>query len=189
MTELLPPNKPIKGLSNLQISHFWSWAYSDVLSNTIRPLIAEFLVGHALSLIDRPRIEWDAVDFYYGKFRIEVKSSGYVQTWHNEESSSSKITFDIASKRAWDAATDSHSSIPIRAADCYVFCVHTDDDLANADPLDTSQWEFYVMATSDIEQIFGNQKSVRLSRLKHFTSSFSYEKLKTRIDEILAKTS
>lgn len=187
MSTLLPYNEPFKGLENLQISHFWSWAYSDTLSNTIRPVLAEFLVGYALDLIQKPRVGWDAVDFYYGDFKIEVKSGGYVQTWHKEGDSPSTITFDIATKKSWDAATNSHSSIPIRSADCYVFCVHIDDDLSNPDPLDVSRWEFYIMTTSDIERLFGNQKSVSLNRLKRFTSPFPYQKLKTQIDEILAK--
>ena len=189
MSKLLPPREAIQGIPNLNIGHFWSWAYSDVLSNTIRPLIAEFLVGHALNLTNKPRVEWDAVDFYYGKFKVEVKSGGYIQTWHKKENNPSKITFDIAPKLAWDAATNTYSSNPERSADCYVFCVHTDKDLSDAEPLDVSRWEFYVMATSDIEKHFGSQKSVSLSHLKKFISPFPYEELKTKIDQCLTAES
>ena len=57
----LTPDHPIAGLG-LTVGDFWSWAYSDVLVNTVRPLLAEFLVAAALGQLDQARLEWDAVD-------------------------------------------------------------------------------------------------------------------------------
>jgi hypothetical protein len=48
----------------MTIGDFWSWAHSDVMSNTNRSIFAEFLVVSALGLLDTPRIEWDAVDLH-----------------------------------------------------------------------------------------------------------------------------
>jgi hypothetical protein len=64
--------KPIQKLNsteaisntNKTIGDFWSWAYSDVVSNTFRSVFAEFLVGSALGVLQSPRIEWNYVDFF-----------------------------------------------------------------------------------------------------------------------------
>ncbi|GAB3055164.1 hypothetical protein [Virgibacillus ainsalahensis] len=39
----------IKG-TDASVSDFWRWAYSDMLSNTNRGILAEFLVGHAFGI-------------------------------------------------------------------------------------------------------------------------------------------
>lgn len=41
---------------------FWKWAFSDFLSNTLRGVLAEFIVATALGCAHRPRTEWDAYD-------------------------------------------------------------------------------------------------------------------------------
>ena len=79
---------------------FWSWAYSDILSNRNRSIFAEFIVGSALGVVDSPRVEWDAVDLRYKGKKIEVKASAYLQSWPQKKLS--HIVFDIAKKRAWE---------------------------------------------------------------------------------------
>lgn len=40
---------------------FWSWAYSDLLSNATRGVLAEYIVGLALGCVQSgTRREWDA---------------------------------------------------------------------------------------------------------------------------------
>src|SRR3954466_16258321 len=92
------PDQPIPGLG-LTVSDFWSWAYSDMLSNRNRAVFAEFLVGAASGVLDRPRVEWDAYDLRYGDHKVEVKASVYLQSWH--QTRPSVISFDIAPKRGW----------------------------------------------------------------------------------------
>jgi len=62
-------------MAQLTIGDFWAWAYSDVVSNANRSVFAEFMVGAALGLAGKPRVEWDCVDFRYQGRSIEVKSS------------------------------------------------------------------------------------------------------------------
>jgi hypothetical protein len=64
------------------VGDFWSWAYSDILSNTDRAVFAEFVVGTALGVTDVPSVGWDAVDLRYVDKTIEVKISAYIQSWH-----------------------------------------------------------------------------------------------------------
>jgi hypothetical protein len=73
-------NTPIIGLDNTTLGDFWTWAYSDVIGNRNRSIFAEFLVGTALGVVDKPRVEWDAVDLRYSDSKIEVKAAGYVQS-------------------------------------------------------------------------------------------------------------
>jgi len=124
MPHKLDPSLQIAGLQDRTVANFWRWAYSDLLSNTIRPMFAEYLVGECLHVTDQPRVEWDCVDFQFRGRGIEVKSAGSVQTW--QQRSLSMISFDIASKeQPWDAATNTNRPAG-RSAEVYVFCVHTD---------------------------------------------------------------
>src|SRR3954471_23387710 len=92
----------IDGLQNITVGDFWSWAYSDLVSNTVRPIFAEYLVGKCLEATDRPPVEWNCVDFRYRDRGIEVKSAGYLQSWMQK--APSIISFDIAPRQAqWEA--------------------------------------------------------------------------------------
>ena len=184
---LLKPEEPILGLAGSTIGEFWSWAYSDIVSNTVRPSFAEFLVGKCLGLLNEPRKEWDHVDFVYGGRKIEVKSSVYVQTW--DQTMPSVIVFDIAPKtKPWVAETNTIGPRG-RAADCYVFCVHTDVDRSNCAVNDTGRWDFYVLPAQAISRAFGEQKSVRLSRIQRMCVPVKYSDLKNAIDAALTDAS
>lgn len=56
-------SKNFKLKNNHKLIEFWGWAYSDILSNSIRGKFAEFLVATALDIkIDKPSEEWNAYD-------------------------------------------------------------------------------------------------------------------------------
>ena len=65
----LSPDTPIIGLENSRLVDFWSWAYSDVLVNTNRSVLAEFIVGSVLGVVDKPRVEWGWCDLHYCEIR------------------------------------------------------------------------------------------------------------------------
>lgn len=181
----------LKGLekishTNKTVLDFWSWAYSDVLSNRNRAVFAEFLVAVALDLTDDIRIEWNAFDLLYQNNKIEVKTSAYLQSW--KQTKHSIISFDIAKKRGWDSETNITSELAQRSADCYVFCLFDIKDREQANILDVSQWKFFVITTAEIENNFGEQKRISLSRLEKACGSVSFEELKLKIDEILLKS-
>ena len=85
----------------MTLGDFWSWAYSDVLSNGNRAAFAEFLVASALGVTTQPRREWDMVDLRYKGKLVEVKASAYLQAWA-QPNGPSKIIFDVAKKLPWD---------------------------------------------------------------------------------------
>ncbi len=143
---------------------FWQWSCSDICGNALRGVIAEYLVAQALGAADGVRTEWDAYDVVTPEgLKVEVKSSAYLQSWKQEKLY--RISFDIAPKQAWDAATNTSTDIPTRSAAVYVFGVLAHKDKPTLDPLNVSQWEFYVLPTSVLDQRVPLQKSIALSSL------------------------
>jgi hypothetical protein len=124
----LDGSEPITNIQST-VKDFWAWGYSDILSNRNRSVFAEFLVATALDVAQQPRVEWDAVDLRYQGKKIEVKSSGYLQSWH--QTKLSKIQFDIAPKAGWDADSNVQVQAKMRSADCYVFCVYEETNPNN----------------------------------------------------------
>ncbi|ABD41283.1 hypothetical protein Mhun_1552 [Methanospirillum hungatei JF-1] len=183
MNKKISVDQEITGLPGVKIGDFWSWAYSDLLSNTVRPLFAEFLVGYALDVTESPRVEWNYIDFCYKGLKIEVKSSGYLQSWNMEKPS--LIKFDIAKKIPWDASTNKYGDHEVRSADLYIFCVLTEKNPDNVCVFDLAQWEFYVFRTSDINKHFRDQKSITLSRLQQYSQPIAFEDVKKRVDEMV----
>lgn len=144
---------------------YWTWAYSDHLSNTQRGVLAEYIVGTALDAVSTPRREWDAYDLITPSgIKVEVKTSAYLQSWIQTKESA--IIFDIGKKRSWYAETNTYSENPERASDVYVFCVFAEKDRSKANPLDLSQWFFLVAATSKLNSWFEDQAKVGLAVLE-----------------------
>lgn len=160
---------------------YWAWAHSDIVSNSERGILAEYLVRCAVHAPSPCRIEWDAVDVISPEgIRIEVKSSAYLQTWKQEKLS--RIRFDIAPKNAWDSVENSYASQRIRSADVYVFCLFNSKDPDTANPMDLAQWEFYVLATSVLNELVPKQKSISLTSLQKLgAKKVSFEVLYTAI--------
>ncbi|MGD1865070.1 MAG: hypothetical protein ACFB0D_10990 [Phormidesmis sp.] len=147
------------GLALLQ---FWQWAASDLTSNTLRGLLAEFIVATALNRADGVRTEWDAFDILSPKGRkVEVKSAAYIQSW--KQKVLSPIRFNIQPTQGWNAATNEYSEAK-RQADVYVFAVLAHAEQQSIDPLNLNQWVFYVLRASKLNEL-GSQQSIALSRL------------------------
>lgn len=147
----------------LTVRDFWAWAFSDLLNNNLRGILAEYIVRCALGCPPGTiRQEWAAYDVVSptGK-KVEVKSAAYWQSW--SQHTPSAIRFGVAEKLAWDPETNSSGTAPARAADCYVFCLLHHQEKASLDPLDLSQWMFYVLPTA---KLAGSGKDISLARVR-----------------------
>lgn len=151
-----------------QLKDFWKWAYSDLLSNAARGVLAEYLVKMALGEISAKRVAWDAYDLEIGHTKIEVKSAAYLQSWKQEKLST--IQFDIAPKKAWDAKTNERSEEIKRHADVYVFCLLHHQDMETVDPMNLDQWTFFVLPTSILDERVPLQKKIGLDPLKSLSA-------------------
>ncbi|NNN30996.1 hypothetical protein HLK59_11560 [Streptomyces sp. S3(2020)] len=151
-----------------RLSDFWSWACSDLANNTMRGVLAEYLVATALGAATGTRTEWDTVDIRTPeRWRVEVKSTAYLQSW--AQSALSKISFDISPASGWDAQTGATSAEVLRRSDVYVFCLLHHQDKATLDPLDLDQWTFYVLPTQILDEQCPSQKTIRLSSLEQLS--------------------
>lgn len=145
------------------VRNFWSWAYSDFLTNTARSILAEYIVSLAMGIDkDTSREEWTAYDLCCEGIKIEVKASAYLQSW--EQNDYTKPVFSIALARPW-TAENGYNVEACRSADVYVFCLlkHKDQDTVN--PLDLDQWEFYVLPTKTLNTERAQQATISLPSL------------------------
>lgn len=177
----LDPSHPIPGIT-ATMGDFWSWGYSNLLENTVRPAFAEFLVGQLLGVSSEGRKGWNAWDLLYGTTKVEVKSSAYVQTWHNKKPSPAR--FDIAPKTVWEESTANFTGPIKRQADVYVFCLYPERDRTLANPLNVPAWQFWVVASSELDAHLGAQKSLGLPTLNRFASPISAGELKAAVDSL-----
>ena len=176
-------SQPISGLEGRTIGDFWQWAYSDVLSNRNRSIFAEFIVGVALGVVDKPRVEWDAADLCYRGFKIEVKSSADCQSWCQEKPST--IQFSIRKAVVWNPVRGKHDGEPTRCADVYVFCHYPERDKTKANVLDVPAWDFYVVSTAVLNREFGEAKSLSLATVRRLRTRCKYGELRTAVEQVL----
>lgn len=140
---------------------FWRWSSSDLVGNALRGILAEFIVSSALNLSQESRVEWEAFDLITPNgLKLEVKSAAYLQSW--SQNAPSKIRFGIAPTHAWDEAANCHSRDIRRQADVYVFCLLHHQDKTTVDPLDMTQWTFYVLPASALNKSCPAQQSIGL---------------------------
>ena len=169
---------------NFDLLSFWQWSSSEILGNALRGVLAEYIVAKDIDCPYELREEWDEYDLLTNEgWKIEVKSASYIQSW--KQSKLSNISFRIQPTIIWENDT-SRSKIPKRQADAYVFCLLAHKDQETIDPLNLSQWEFYVLPTSTLNEKVGNQKSITLSSLLRLgPKKCSFGEIKDEIKKIL----
>ena len=153
--------------AGITVLDFWRWAFSDLIDNTQRGVMAEFLVYSSLKPEYPPtqmRENWLPFDVTSPSGRrIEVKSAAYIQAW-TPENIFSQIRFDIGKKLAWDNVTTTSATVAKRNCDLYVFCLFT-AKTKDVSILNLDYWDFYVLPTSVLDEKVPNQKGIALSSL------------------------
>lgn len=163
-----------QALSETQLE-FWQWAASDMVANTMRGVLAEYIVALALGVATGTREEWAAWDLTMPDgTRIEVKSAAYVQAWQQQKPST--ISFGVEKRRQWDEASG-FSQSPARAAHIYVFALLAHLDQATLDPLDLDQWVFYVVPTPVLDARERSQHSITLASLEKLAKPLRFGQL------------
>jgi hypothetical protein len=155
--------RPIGGV----LLDFWQWSDSDLRSNALRGRLAEYLVARDLGIAEGVRSEWIAYDLETkAGTKIEVKSAAYVQAWSQRRPS--LICFDIRPTLGWDPHTAKFGERRQRQADVYVFCLLSEKDEQELDPLNLNQWQFFVLPTAVLDQNCPTQKTLSLDKLLTF---------------------
>lgn len=160
---------------------FWRWSVSDILSNATRGRLAEFIIATATNIdVTSVRDEWGPYDLITSNnVKLEIKSAAYLQSW--EQKMLSKISFSTKLTYGWDDKENRRSLIPQRQADVYVFCLLKHSDKQTINPLDLSQWEFYVLATRQLNDYTRSQHSITLNSLKRLTQAIDYDQIEREI--------
>lgn len=160
---------------------FWKWSVSDILSNATRGRFAEFIVATATNIdIKQVREEWGAFDLETTDgIKIEVKSAAYLQSWFQKKLSD--ISFSTKPSLQWDSLTNKQGTEKMRSAHVYVFCLLKHTDKATVNPLNMEQWEFYVLATKELNDYKRSQFSITHKSLQILTKSVKYEELNNEI--------
>jgi hypothetical protein len=172
----------------LNVLSFWQWSASDLLSNATRGILAEYLVARALGDTEGARAEWDPFDATTESgIRVEVKSSAYLQSWHQNKLS--RITFSTRPTFAWEADTSTLAEERKRQADVYVFCLLNHKEQATVDPLDLAQWTFFVISTERLNAKLGEQKSIGLNGLRLIgVEETDYSNLASAVDQAVIQS-
>ena len=167
------------------VKDFWSWSASDLVSNATRGRLAEFIVAMALDVdLNGVRDEWQAFDLVTRTgVKIEVKSAAYVQSWSQEDYSA--ISFATPKTKSWDREHNIQAQETMRQADIYVFSLLAHKDKATINPLDLSQWEFYVLATKQLNERTRSQHSITLKSLQALAgAAVRYSELASHVSEV-----
>jgi hypothetical protein len=139
------------GAGELTVSDFWTWAFSDLRTNIVRGVLAEFLVAKAVGDPSPLRQAWDNFDVTTPSgIRVEVKSSAYLQSWRQREHS--RILFTGLTGREWSDQTNELAEERTLRADVHVFATHTCRDPEQYDALDLRFWEFQVIGRRELER-------------------------------------
>lgn len=170
-------------LLDFSLLDFWRWSVSDILSNATRGRFAEFIVATATNIEKTAlRDEWSAYDLETPDgIKLEIKSAAYIQSWFQR--TLSKISFSTKAAFYWDSLTNKQSDIKKRHADVYVFCLLHHENKETVDPLNLNHWEFYVMATKELNEYTRSQYSITLKSLQRLTQPISYDKINKTIKE------
>lgn len=149
---------------------------NPLITNVLRGQVVEAIIACALE----PLWTWCAQDYSSWDFeradglRLEVKQSAARQTWATFDRPST-CSFDIAERKGrWEGPVWHNGAG--RAAHLYIFAHHPLVD-ETADHRDPTQWQFYVVATSNLP----STKRLSLSRARQLAQAIGYPDIKTAV--------
>ena len=143
---------------------FWRWSLGDLRMNTARGFLVEFLVAQAVGADAPMRVEWASHDVEAPDgTRIEVKASGYLQSWVTRRPSVPTFRFKSAyATTVWDSAVADYVEVDVEErVHIWVFALQTCREHESYDPLEIKQWEFRVLPHRSLVRT--GQKSAGLS--------------------------
>lgn len=162
-------DKPLDHLSDLHVVRLADVPNSELregmerainlMDNIHRGLFAEVIVAQAAGgVLTDPWEAWD-VDLPGGT-KVEVKTSGTIQSWPQSEPS--KLQWDVEPHSGWLPAPSGFVPDPVhrRRSDVYVFAIHD-----GIQPQNLGEWSFRVVETRDVDEMLGDQKSITVSSL------------------------
>ena len=174
-------------MQNISLCDYWSWAHSDLIVNTERGKLAEFIVASALGVHGNLNSMWNSFDLLYNGKGIEVKSASYVQSWR--QTKESYISFSVRPTVGVIEDTGTYDNDRKRQSSAYVFCLLKHKDKQTVNPLDLNQWKFYVVPTALLDMFIPTQKTIVLSFFeKNGIAPCSYAEIRSHVELAIGET-
>jgi hypothetical protein len=118
---------------------------------------------------------------------VEVKAAGYLQGWGQNSLAVPK--FSIRKAQYYDRSKGQYQPPKARHSEVYVFCLHDCKDPGVVNPLDLSQWCFYVVPTKELDKAWQERKDISAKQLDAAGyGTVGYDQLKDTVDRV-AKSS
>lgn len=170
----------------ITVLDYWRWAASDLIGNVNRGILAEYLVAAAIGATREPRDPWAPFDLVDPQgVTIEVKSAAYVQAWGQRNQASLSFLVKPTRTMTGDPVLD---ATPGRRSQVWVFAVLHHKEQATINPLDLTQWEFYVLPTWFLDRRTRSQHSIALNSIKEceFGRAYTFGALAAAITAVAA---
>ena len=175
------------------VKDFWAWSMSRLLADGPRGDLAEFIVNTALGIdTTDAKHGWGECDILYGGYRIEVKCSSLLQAWDRDTpprpvfSISKTVNCDIKETESGLRYIGRDNLPPQRRSEIYIFCLFAHTERSSADPLNLSQWQFYVVPTALINERCGNRRSISFPGITNLgVTSCTFNGIKPKVDSII----
>lgn len=158
------------GTKQFSVLEFWKYGFSNLNSNVIRGVLAEFIVENALK--DNMEIEvrspWGDYDVLYKGKKIEVKCCSYIQDWDQTKLSTIKWSGLKAKELYYSDAVKKQSELSQLSdykSDIYILALFKHQEHATLDILDMDQWCFYVLSKEQIKVVSKDRTSLSLFTL------------------------
>jgi hypothetical protein len=163
------------------VRDFWRWALGDLRMNNARGYLAEFLVARAVGASQPARIEWADFDVTAPNgARIEVKTSAYLQSWWQDKLSAPRFSL-VGAAVAFDDERNEYYRDHRPRVNVWVFCLQTCRSHKEYQPLDVSQWCFWVASNAVIDDLA--QNSAALSTIERAAGpAMAWEDLRAAVE-------
>lgn len=181
------------GKAQFSVLDFWRYHFSQMAG--MHASIAEFLVAQSLGIDKAENVSyWTAYDMSYKGRRIEVKATSYVHPFNSHISKQRTFSIAPTKNNYWQTFIGpDYRKREARQSEVYVFCINTDKDIANHDPLNIDHWRFYVVPTFKINAYSAswgqpNQKTISLRVVKSLSrGEVAFGELRGEIEYVISE--
>ena len=182
-----------KGQYLFSVLDFWRYAYGQL--EGLADTLAEFFVAKALGIEKAENVNyWTAYDMAYRNKRIEVKATSYVHPWNTSVSKVRTFSIEPTNNSYWGNSAEGVNGGKklSRQSEVYVFCLNSNMDIQNNDPLNVDDWIFYVVPTFEINiycKENPNQKKISLNVVRRLAKSgVAFHELRNAVDAAIEKS-
>ena len=152
------------------VLEFWQYGFSNLNSNVMRGVLAEFIVESALknNMEIETRSPWGNYDVFYLGKKIEVKCSAYIQDWDQNKLTTIRWSGLKAKDLYYSEAVAKKSILNKNRdykADIYILAFVHHAETNTLDVMDMNQWSFFILSKKEIWDITNDGNSISLAKL------------------------